>query len=321
MIGMKKWIKVFPEALLMVLLLLVISFSAAAENETVEVHIPVWASHTDCTAELKDEKGNSLHLLELKRAVVSEFVFECTGLLRHTFYIHLIDKDNREYRFDRTVYRIYVDVFMGEDGQPFYTVTVSIIGTLDPDDPRKQDAIRFHNHPKLPSVPFESLPETGFSASRLQEQITPALSYRDTGWTLQIPNLSLITDIVTVPEGEINYDVSGLGSRAGLLEGFDMPGEGITLITGHDHLSKTEAGPFAYLWEMEIGDRLFFLDPKNRIRIFEVCANEKVAEDDVAGLGNIMEDWEQTVTFITCEDERPEGGYANRRVVVARQIS
>ena len=75
----------FKAILLLGFILLFFPFSAAAENETVEVHIPVWASHTDCTAEVTDASGNRLQLLDLKRATIGEFVIDCTGLIRHVF--------------------------------------------------------------------------------------------------------------------------------------------------------------------------------------------------------------------------------------------
>ena len=308
----------FKAILLSGLFLLLYPLQSAFAEETAEVHIPVVAYELDCTAELTDAAGRRLQLLKLKKGVRSEFVINCTGLLRFTYYVRLTDKDRGMYEYDRTIYTVYVDLFRGEDEQVFYTVTVGTLGPLGPEEDGKKDVIEFIN--KRPTL-YRILPETGFSAlGSLQERIDPGLSYGNTGWTLQIPGLSVIADIVTVPHGETNYDVSMLGDRAGLLEGFDLPGEGGTILTGHDHLSQTEAGPFAYLWEMEIGDRIFILDQDNTPRIFEVYANEKIAEDDIDGLEEIMDVWKSSVTLMTCEDERPEGGYANRRIVAAKPL-
>ncbi len=292
--------------------------TAVFADETAEVHIPVVAYNLNCTAELTDATGRRLQLLELKKGVRSEFVINCTGLMRFTYYIRLTDKDKALYVYDHTNYTVYVELFRGADDQVFYTITVDMLGTLGPEGSGKKDVIEFIN--ERPTL-YRILPETGFSASRpQQERIDPGLSYGITGWTLQIPSLSVIADIVTVPHGKMNYDVSRLEDRAGLLEGFDLPGEGGTILTGHDHLSETEAGPFAYLWELEIGDRIFILDQDNEPRIFEVYANEKIAEDDIDGLERIMDVWKRSVTLMTCEDERPEGGYANRRVVAAKPL-
>ena len=308
----------FNTFLLCGILLLLLPHPAAFADETAEVHIPVVAYELDCTAALTDADGRQLQLLELKNGVRREFVINCTGLLRFTYHIRLTDKDHGLYEYDHTTYTVYVELFRGADDQVFYTITVDTLGTLGPEGSGKKDVIEFVN--ERPTF-YRILPETGFSASRpQQERIDTGLSYGNTGWTLQIPGLSVMADIVTVPHGETNYDVSMLEDRAGLLEGFDLPGEGGTILTGHDHLSETEAGPFAYLWEIEIGDRIFILDEDDEPRIFEVYANEKIAEDDIDGLERIMDVWKRSVTLMTCEDESPEGGYANRRVVAAKPL-
>ncbi|MBQ6510167.1 MAG: class F sortase [Flexilinea sp.] len=311
---MKMWLK---GVLLCGIILLLCT--AASASETAEVHLPVVAYNLDCTALLMDARGRILQTLRLKKGVPNEFVFECTGLLRFTYRVRLKDKDYGFYHYDDTVYTVHVDLYRGADEQVIYTITVEAFGMLDPETEGKADAIEFTNdRPKL----YRILPETGFSSAqpRQQGRVDTALSYGTTGWVLQIPVLSVITDIVTVPHGETNYDISALEGRAGLLEGFDLPGEGGTILTGHDHLSETEIGPFAYLWNMDIGDRIFILDEDNELRIFEVYANEKIAEDDIAGLEDIMDVWPRSVTLMTCENERTEGGYANRRIVAAKPI-
>ena len=100
-----------------------------------------------------------------------------------------------------------------------------------------------------------------------------------------------------------------------------MPGEGPTVITGHNHLNTTEAGPFALIQQMEIGDRIFVTDENNEIQIFQVYANEKIDETDFAGLNRIVESRENSLTMLTCEDERPNGGYQNRRIIAAAPVN
>ncbi len=313
---MKKLKTILKAILLCGFCLLMLSYPAAADDETAEVHIPVTAYELDCTAELTDDAGRRLRLLKLQKDVPNEFVITCDRLQLYIFHVRLTDKDHGFNYYDHTVYTVYVDLYRGQDGQVCHTVTIAkqTGGTEN-----KTDVIEFHN--QRPTF-FKILPETGFSASqhRQQERIGQDVHYGITGMTLQIPALSVITDIVTVPRGESNFDVSGLEYHAGLPEGFNLPGEGGTVLTGHDHLSETEAGPFVYLLNMEIGDRIFITDEDNEIRIFEVYANEKIAEDDIDGLENIMDAWDRSVTLMTCEDERPEGGYANRRIVAAKPI-
>ena len=175
-----------------------------------------------------------------------------------------------------------------------------------------------------PSTPtFHRLPETGFSALRptaLTEQ-PKDLVYRPLAWTLEIPSLALITDIVEVPSAGGEYPVTWLGYDAGLLEGYALPGQGPSILTGHNHLNTMEAGPFVLLREMGIGDRIFVLDPNNEMQTFAVYANEKIAETDIRGLERIAGQFKDSLTLITCEDERAEGGYANRRIIAARPIT
>ena len=174
----------------------------------------------------------------------------------------------------------------------------------------------------FPLDPGAILPETGFSAVRPQTlpEKPLDLNYAPLGWTLQIPSLSVMTDIVTVPAENGRYVVTWLEDHAGLPEGFALPGENRTVITGHNHLNTMEAGPFAFLNELEMGDRIFILDPEEELTIYAVYANEKIAEDDISGLNRISNEYERSISFITCEDERVEGGYQNRRIVAVRPV-
>ena len=116
------------------------------------------------------------------------------------------------------------------------------------------------------------------------------------------------------------YPVTWLGSSAGLLEGSSLPGQGHSLITGHNHLNTTEAGPFALLQTLSEGDRIFVTDPDNRLQVFEVFMNTKISEYDFSGLYRISNSEDRSLTLITCEDQRYDGGYENRRIIAARPI-
>lgn len=166
---------------------------------------------------------------------------------------------------------------------------------------------------------LETLPRTGFSA--LQPQMLAAkpqdLNYKPTRITLEIPSLSVSVPVVEVPYDGSNYAVEWLGDSAGLLEGSALPGKGISILTGHNHLNSTEAGPFAFLSEIQAGDRVFVLNAGNVMQSFTVYASEQLAENDVAGFLELIGGSENTLALITCEDERPEGGYENRRIIAA----
>lgn len=144
------------------------------------------------------------------------------------------------------------------------------------------------------------------------------LSYQPLHRTLEIPSLSVAADIVEIPNENGEYPITWLGDKVGLLEGFALPGEGYTVLTGHNHLNTTEAGPFALLSSMEEGDRIFVRDSKYNLKTYVVYANEKVSETDYEAVESIAVKYEGSLTMITCEDERIEGGYASRRIVAAR---
>lgn len=164
------------------------------------------------------------------------------------------------------------------------------------------------------------LPATGFSASHMTA--LPArpqgLAYASTGLTLQIPGLDIAEEILTVPETDSSYPVEWLGSSIGLLEGSSLPGRGITVLTGHNHLNTMEAGPFLFLSKLEDGDLLMVNDRFDRIQVFRVFGNYKIASDGFASIVPELKD--NALVLITCEDESVDGGYLNRRVVLAKPL-
>ena len=164
------------------------------------------------------------------------------------------------------------------------------------------------------------LPGTGFSASHVTKlpARTQGPAYRATGLTLQIPGLDVAETIVTVPEENGNYPVEWLGSDIGLLEQSSLPGKGITVLTGHNHLNTTEAGPFLFLGRLEAGDHIMVNDKRNNMSVYKVYANEKIAVDGFADIAGEVR--ENALVLITCEDEAVDGGYLNRRVILAEPM-
>ena len=167
------------------------------------------------------------------------------------------------------------------------------------------------------------LPKTGFSAIHPEALSSRAVDtvLLPTGFTLEIPVLDVSAEIVTVPFRDGEYPIEMLGNRAGLPEEFADPGEGLCILAGHNHLNTAEAGPFALLGSTQAGDRIFILKQGQELLSFSVYAAEKIAADDFSRLEEIMKMYENSLTLITCEDELPEGGYASRRIVCARQAA
>ena len=56
------------------------------------------------------------------------------------------------------------------------------------------------------------------------------------------------------------------------------------------------------------------------MQAFVVYANEKIDEADLEGLNRIIDGDPRSLTLITCEDERPGGGYESRRVIAAKPM-
>ena len=164
------------------------------------------------------------------------------------------------------------------------------------------------------------LPGTGFSSRHVTQLAArpQELSYRKTGLTLQIPGLDIDEEIVKVPETDGSYHIEWLDSSIGLLEHSSLPGKGITVLTGHNHLNSTEAGPFLFIGEMVEGDRIMITDARNNSSIFKVYGNYKIASNGFESLADELR--ENALVMITCEDESAEGGYINRRVVLAEPL-
>ena len=166
------------------------------------------------------------------------------------------------------------------------------------------------------------LPRTGFSAAgpqRLPEKPLE-LKYQPVKQRIEIPSASVAAEIVLVPFADGEYPVTWLGDKAGLLEGSALPGEGQSVLTGHNHLDTKAAGPFAGLSRLKEGDRIFVSGERGEIQTFVVYANAKIAETGISAVNQLIAGDPLSLTLITCEDERPEGGYANRRVIAARPL-
>ena len=164
------------------------------------------------------------------------------------------------------------------------------------------------------------LPSTGFSA---QSAVSPALrprelAYGSTGLTLQIPALDLMETIVSVPKTDGAYPVEWLGSEIGLLDGTALPGEGFSVLTGHNHLNSTEAGPFLFLRELAENDLILVSDDSRNIQRFHVSGNYLITPDGLDTLADKLS--ENTLMLLTCEDEAVEGGYLHRRVILAEEM-
>ena len=133
-------------ALLSICVMLMLVCSYASADETVQVHIPVIATGTDCSVELLDRNYHRVQWLDLEQDVPNSFTVTCNGLMRFTYHALILNKDTSAVKYDRTVYTIHVDVFMNGQGKPTYFITIE-----NPANPSsKLDMIRFNNTSLLP---------------------------------------------------------------------------------------------------------------------------------------------------------------------------
>lgn len=164
-----------------------------------------------------------------------------------------------------------------------------------------------------------TLPATGFSALRpeaLAEQ-PKELRYEPVRMRLMLPTLDLDLSLVTVPRQENSWAVAWLGDSAGILEGSSLPGKGLSIIAAHNTLNDTAYGPFALLGTLEPEDLIAAVAEDGTLSFFRVYANELLAPDDMESIAALAE--ENGLVLVTCENESPEGGYLNRRVIFAAE--
>jgi len=194
------------------------------------------------------------------------------------------------------------------------------VGTLPQPADQDKNEILFHIIEEVSWLLDRELPGTGFPASHaLPLPARPkALSYGTTGLTLQIPRLDVLEPIVIIPQDNGSYPIEWLGRDAGLLEQSSLPGKGISVLTGHNHLNTTEIGPFLFIKSLEENDRIMITDEENTLDIYRVYGNYKIPSDGFADVAEHLRP--NTLVLMTCEDESINGGYLNRRVVFAEPL-
>ena len=132
-----------------------------------------------------------------------------------------------------------------------------------------------------------------------------------------LPTLDRDIELVTMPREGNSWAAARLGADAGLLEGSALPGEGLSIIAGHNTLNDTDYGPFALLSTLEVNDTVIVRDENGALKFFRVYANELLEPDDMERLSALA--GEDALVLLTCENESASGGYLNRRVVFARE--
>lgn len=235
--------------------------------------------------------------------------------------------------------RRVLDGFYTPDGDP---IAVAVGGSpVDPSLQSKNPADQATEpesgalqakSPNFPTdIPFDTfdweitnveMPHTGFSTFRLPaNQAAEPAKLASVSMKLEIPQFNVMSDIVQVPFMGENWVVSDLRDEAGLLEGFDLPGEGISLIAGHNHLGSDQVGPFIAIGSLKYGDRIFVHREGNPLMIFEIYENRLLAPNDFATIEELVSGQSAVIVLVTCENETTEGTYSDRRVVFAKMVT
>ncbi len=169
---------------------------------------------------------------------------------------------------------------------------------------------------------WPELPRTGITAApgSVEKMTAASVSYTPVNMEMEIPTLGVAGRIVKVPLTDEGYPVTNLGMDAGLLEGFSLPGKGISIIAGHNTVNAEDYGPFANISRLEEGDLIFIRESGKNMLRFKVYSNIKIGPRDFESLRQAAEMYENSLTLLTCEDEMVGGGYASRRVISARPM-
>lgn len=160
------------------------------------------------------------------------------------------------------------------------------------------------------------LPETGLRLTG-DEAVEPL---DRVGMILELPAYGVRAEIVVVPFAGDTWDVRRLRDEAGVLEGFDLPGEGVSILAGHNHLGTDEAGPFQMVGLAEIGDRIFVHRADGTLLMFEVYENMLVEPNEFGTIEALSIANPGSIVLVTCENETVDGGYSHRRAVFAKPI-
>lgn len=162
------------------------------------------------------------------------------------------------------------------------------------------------------------LPETGFPINQYFLPSKPLdLSYASLGMELQLPLLDVTTQLVWVPLTDDHWEVKWLEDRGGVLEGSAVPGEGVSMIAAHNHLTDQRIGPFLFIGSLKENDRIFIRKSTGELIEFAVRYNALYKPNEFAEVTVKASEYEKPLVLITCENESYNGNYLDRRVIFA----
>jgi LPXTG-site transpeptidase (sortase) family protein len=171
---------------------------------------------------------------------------------------------------------------------------------------------------QIPSAPVLQASPT-LPARLTRQDVLPTLTPVPNAPVRQIifPGAHVVASIVPSYRVGDSWETRYLGDSVGLLEGaswLDDPGGNIVLV-GHVEDAEGHPGPFAYLFNAQVGDVILLRDGDRRLT-YRVSSIQKTAPDD---LHILAQDGQRRITMITCSDwDLKSGTYLSRLVAIAQ---
>jgi LPXTG-site transpeptidase (sortase) family protein len=166
-----------------------------------------------------------------------------------------------------------------------------------------------------PRVGGGLIPVTGFAPGRITDLSgLPVTTYNTMNDViLEVPALKLEMPIVGIPKKGNTWDVNWLLNQAGWLEGSAFPGfSGNSVLTSHVTLPYGQAGPFADLHKLRLGDKVFVRAFGN-LYIYEVKSIRELFATNPSILQHEENSW---LTLVTCADYNEKAKTYLKRLVV-----
>ncbi len=145
---------------------------------------------------------------------------------------------------------------------------------------------------------------------------TPTVDPNAIPRSITFPGALLTSRVINAARTVTSWETRYLGSSVGHLEGTSWIGGsgGNIVMAGHVTTELGEPGPFAYLFEAQIGDDVILTDGNTQYHYY-VASIERVPPD---AIGYVAQDGRPRLTLITCDDwDYSAQRYNSRLVVVA----
>jgi LPXTG-site transpeptidase (sortase) family protein len=210
------------------------------------------------------------------------------------------------------VFTVTVVTIVNSLGQPPGGANTVRVGADVDDDPT--------NNQSLAVLTIEEatlLPSTGFIPGKitlLPEQSVDDKYQAYSDLWLEVPKLSVKTDIVGVSQKGSTWDITWLGKQAGYLYGSAFPTHsGNSVITGHVYQSNGLAGPFVNISSLKYGDRIN-VHAYGQTYVYEVRNVNFLKPSDVSkAFEHKDESW---ITLLTCKSFNSRTNSYRQRVAV-----